>query len=162
MFASKDDPRRKLRDTPARHELFTCKLQVRLIYPGGQEQTVDVETIATQREQYASTVYHGEAIDAAAKTALFQYGRQFRSGMGIEPGFVIPKCYAVAVALCKGGTLWLICFRHFDRASTFVLRCPGQLVRELTRTPRRVRFAVVHARVPVVRRERERVRHSGR
>src|SRR5262249_47904349 len=83
MFAQKDDPRQKLRVHPLG---ASCALQanVRLIYPGGQEQTVNVETIVNGANN-TQTAYHGEAIDAAAKNALFQYGRQFRSGVGLNP-----------------------------------------------------------------------------
>ncbi len=83
MFTSKDDPRRKLRVHPLG---ASCCLQatVKLTYPGGQVQTVNVETIA-RGTNTTGTVYHGEAVDEAAKNAAFQYARQFRSGVGMNP-----------------------------------------------------------------------------
>lgn len=83
MFAGKDDPRRKLRDHPGG---ASCSIEakVRLVFPGGREQTVDVKTIALGSKD-ARTVYWGEAIDSAAKNAVFQFGRQFRSGVGMNP-----------------------------------------------------------------------------
>jgi hypothetical protein len=83
MFASKDDPRRKLRVHPLG---ASCSIQatVRVIYPGGQERTVNVETIV-RGTNTTGTGYQGEALDDAAKNALFQYGRQFRSGVGLNP-----------------------------------------------------------------------------
>jgi hypothetical protein len=82
-FTSKDDPRRKLRTHPLG---ASCCLHatVKLTYPGGQVQTVNVETIARGTNN-TGTVYHGEAIDDAAKGAVFQFGRQFRSGVGLNP-----------------------------------------------------------------------------
>jgi hypothetical protein len=83
MFASKDDPRRKLRDHP---NGASCSIEakVRLVFPGGREQTVDVKTIAIGGKD-ARTIYWGEALDSAAKNAVFQFGRQFRSGVGMNP-----------------------------------------------------------------------------
>lgn len=82
LFASKDDPRRKLRDHP---NGASCALQanVRLIFPGGREQTVDVKTIARGANE-TGTVYWGEALDFAAKAAVRDFGRQFRSGVGLN------------------------------------------------------------------------------
>jgi hypothetical protein len=83
MFAGKDDPRRKLSDHP---NGASCSIEakVRLVFPGGREQTVDVKTIALGGKD-ARTVYWGEALDDAAKKAAFQFGRQFRSGVGMNP-----------------------------------------------------------------------------
>lgn len=83
MFAGKDDPRRKLRDHPAG---ASCSIEakVRLVFPGGRERTVDVKTLALGGKD-ARTVYWGEALDDAAKKAAFQFGRQFRAGVGMNP-----------------------------------------------------------------------------
>lgn len=83
MFTGKDDPRRKLREHPLG---ASCHLQatVRMVFPGGQEQTVDVKTYARGTNS-TGTMYQGEAIDSAAKNAVFQFGRQFRSGVGLNP-----------------------------------------------------------------------------
>jgi hypothetical protein len=82
MFASKDDPRRMLREHPIG---ASCAIQakVRMIFPGGREQTVDVKTIARGANE-SGTVYWGEAIDFAAKTAMQQYGEQLRNGVGLS------------------------------------------------------------------------------
>jgi hypothetical protein len=81
-FAGKDDPRRKLRDHP---NGASCSIEarVRLALPGGREQEVDVKTLAIGGKD-ARTVYWGEALDDAAKKAVFQFGRQFRSGVGMN------------------------------------------------------------------------------
>lgn len=81
-FASKDDPRRMLQEHPAG---ASCAIQakVRLVYPGGREQTVDVKTL-NRGENATGTAYHGEAIDNAARLAIVQFGRQFRSGVGLN------------------------------------------------------------------------------
>jgi hypothetical protein len=83
MFAGKDDPRRKLRDHP---NGASCSIEakVRVVFPGGQERTVEVKTIALGGKD-VRTVYWGEALDSAAKNAVFQFGRQFRSGVGMNP-----------------------------------------------------------------------------
>lgn len=92
MFAAKDDPRVLLRDHPIG---ASCALQarVKLVFPGGREQTVDVKTFARGANE-TGTAYWGEAIDYAARAAVQQFGQQFRSGVGLsneattEPGVV--------------------------------------------------------------------------
>jgi hypothetical protein len=83
LFASKDDPRRFLQEHPSGS---SCHLQakIRLIYPGGQEKTVDVNTL-NRGENVTGTMYQGEAMDAAVHSAVFQFGRQFRAGAGLIP-----------------------------------------------------------------------------
>lgn len=82
-FAAKDDPRRMLQDHPSG---ASCALEVkiRLIFPGGREQTVDVKTI-NHGENVTGTVYQGEAMNDAVHKAVIQFGRQFRSGVGMNP-----------------------------------------------------------------------------
>jgi hypothetical protein len=81
MFASKDDPRRLLTDHPAG---VSCSIQatVRLTYPGGNVQTVNVKTIARAPNDTDSG-YYGLAIDNSARAALLDYGRQFRTAVGV-------------------------------------------------------------------------------
>jgi hypothetical protein len=81
-FAAKDDPRRMLSDHPTG---ASCAIQakVRLVFPGGREQTVDVKTIV-RGENTTGTAYQGEAMDSAARIAVFQFGRQFRAGVGLS------------------------------------------------------------------------------
>jgi hypothetical protein len=81
MFSSKDDPRRMLQEHPSG---ASCKLQatVRLVYPGGQVQTVNVDTLNRDGNS-SGTAYWGEATNGAARAAVFQFGRQFRAGVGL-------------------------------------------------------------------------------
>jgi hypothetical protein len=81
MLASKNDPRRMLREHPIG---ASCSIQarVRMIYPGGREQTVDVKSIARGANE-SGTAYWGEAIDFAARTAAQQFGQQLRNGVGL-------------------------------------------------------------------------------
>jgi hypothetical protein len=80
-FSSKDDPRRMLQDYPSG---ASCSIEakVRLVFPGGREQTVDVKTIAHGAND-SGTQYYGEAIDFAARSAIHNYAHQFRSGVGL-------------------------------------------------------------------------------
>lgn len=82
-LSSKDDPRRMLADHPSG---ASCAIQatVRLIFPGGREQSVDVKTL-NRGANDTGTAYMGEAMDAAARAAVMQFGRQFRSGVGLNP-----------------------------------------------------------------------------
>ena len=82
-LSSKDDPRRLLQDHPSG---ASCAIQatVRLVFPGGREQSVDVKTM-NRGDNSTGTAYMGEAMDAAARTAVIQFGRQFRSGVGLNP-----------------------------------------------------------------------------
>ena len=82
-LSAKDDPRRMLQDHPSG---ASCAIQatVRLVFPGGREQLVDVKTI-TRGANDSGTAYWGEAIDTAARSAVIQFGRQFRSGVGLNP-----------------------------------------------------------------------------
>jgi hypothetical protein len=82
MFSSKDDPRRALREHPLGASC-SIQAQVRLVFPGGREQTLDVKTIARGAND-TGTAYWGEAIDTATRSAVFQFGRQFRTGVGPE------------------------------------------------------------------------------
>jgi hypothetical protein len=81
-FASKDDPRRMLQDHPAG---ASCSIQatVRLTYPGGQVQTVEIKTIARAPND-SGTDYYGQAIDNAARAAVIDFGHQFRAGVGVK------------------------------------------------------------------------------
>jgi hypothetical protein len=83
MFASKDDPRRMLKDHPGG---ASCEVeaQIRLIFANGPEQSVHVKTL-NRGENTTNTGFMGEAMDAATRTAVFQYGRQFRTGVGLNP-----------------------------------------------------------------------------
>jgi len=78
-----DDPRRLLQDHPAG---ASCAIRatVRLVFPGGREQAVDVKTV-NRGTNDTGTAYMGEAMDAAARAAVIQFGRQFRSGVGLDP-----------------------------------------------------------------------------
>ena len=80
-FASQDDPRRMLRDHPVG---ASCAIRatVRLVFPDGREQTVDVKTIARGANE-TGTAYWGEALDFAAKAAVHDFGRQFRAAVGL-------------------------------------------------------------------------------
>ncbi|MBN9118293.1 MAG: hypothetical protein J0I06_03885 [Planctomycetes bacterium] len=102
LFASKDDPRRMLREHPIG---ASCSIQakVRLVYPGGREQTVDVNAIARGANS-SGTAYWGEAIDFAARTAVHQFSEQFRSGVGLgtERGPTVPG--TSTAANIRGGT----------------------------------------------------------
>ena len=82
-LSSKDDPRRMLEDHPAG---ASCAIQatVRLVFPGGREQSLDVKTM-NRGTNDTGTAYMGEAMDAAARSAVIQFGRQFRSGVGLNP-----------------------------------------------------------------------------
>ena len=81
MFAAKDDPRRLLREHPIGASC-AIRAQVKLVFPGGREQTVDVKAIARGAND-SGTAYWGEAIDFAARTAVQQFGQQLRSGVGL-------------------------------------------------------------------------------
>lgn len=82
-FSSKDDPRRMLQDHPTG---ASCAIQatVRLVFPDGREQSVDIKTIARGAND-SGTAYWGEAMDFAAKTAVHDFGRQFRVAVGLNP-----------------------------------------------------------------------------
>ena len=64
----------------------SCAIQatIRVIYPGGREQTVPVKTLNRGGNE-SGTMYWGGAIDNASKAAVIQFGRQFRSGVGLNP-----------------------------------------------------------------------------
>jgi hypothetical protein len=81
-LAPKDDPRRLLADHPAG---ASCSIRatVRLAFANGLTQTVEVQTIARAPND-SGTGYWGEAIDNAARAAVFDFGRQFRAGAGIR------------------------------------------------------------------------------
>ena len=81
-FASKDDPRRILADHPTG---ASCSIRatVRLAYANGLTQTVEITTIARAPND-SGTGYWGEAIDNAARAAVFDFGRQFRAGVGLK------------------------------------------------------------------------------
>ena len=55
-----------------------------LVFPGGREQTVDVKTLNRDGNE-SGTMYWGGAVDNAARAAVIQFGRQFRSGVGMNP-----------------------------------------------------------------------------
>jgi hypothetical protein len=80
-FAPKDDPRRMLLDHPPG---VSCSIRatVRLVYPGGGEQKVPVKTIFRAPND-ADSGYYGQAIDNSARGAVIDYGRQFRTALGI-------------------------------------------------------------------------------
>ncbi len=82
MFAPKDDPRLLLRDHPIG---ASCALRakVRMVFAGGREQTIDVSAFARGAND-SGTAYWGEAIDFAARTAVQQFGQQFRSAAGVN------------------------------------------------------------------------------
>jgi hypothetical protein len=81
-FAPKDDPRRLLADHPAG---ASCSIEatVRLVYPGGGEQSVPVKTIYRAPND-SSAGYYGQALDAAARGAVIDFGRKFRAAMGLS------------------------------------------------------------------------------
>ncbi|QJW98105.1 hypothetical protein FTUN_5685 [Frigoriglobus tundricola] len=83
MFASKDDPRRLLKDHPGGASC-AIQAQIRLVFANGQEQRVDVKTL-NRGENTTHSGYMGEAMDSAARAAVFQFGRQFRNGVGLNP-----------------------------------------------------------------------------
>ncbi len=82
MLSSKDDPRRKLRDHP---NGASCSIETRtrLVFAGGREQIVEVKTLARGANE-SGTVYWGEAIDFAAKSAVHDFGRKFRTSLGMN------------------------------------------------------------------------------
>ena len=82
-FASDDDPRRKIQEHPLGS---SCAIQatVRVVYPGGQEQSVDVKTIARGQE-VPGELYTGGKLEFATKAAVADLSRQFGSGVGVSP-----------------------------------------------------------------------------
>jgi hypothetical protein len=82
-FSSKDDPRRMLQEHPSGASC-AIRAKVRLVFPGGAEQSVDVKTL-NRGANDTGTAYRGEAMDSAARAAVLQFGRQFRSGVGLNP-----------------------------------------------------------------------------
>ena len=66
----------------------SCRVRatVRLIFPGGREQLVDVKAIAAGQNT-SGTKYYGEALDFATKMAIRQYGNQFRKAVGLPTDY---------------------------------------------------------------------------
>lgn len=81
-FASNDDPRILLRDHPSGASC-AIRAKVKMTFPGGRQQTVDVNTFARGVND-TGTMYWGEAVDFAAKTAVQQYSQQVRSAVGVS------------------------------------------------------------------------------
>lgn len=81
-LAPKDDPRRLLQDHPPG---ASCWIQgtIRLTYTGGQVQTVEFKTIARAPND-SDNGYWGQALDNATRSAVADYGRQFRTGVGVK------------------------------------------------------------------------------
>jgi hypothetical protein len=82
-FAAKDDPRRMLVDCPVG---ASCAIEatVRLTFPGGAERAVPVKTIGRAPND-ADSGYWGQALDNATRTAVTDFGRQLRAGLGLGP-----------------------------------------------------------------------------
>jgi len=81
-FASDDDPRMLLRDHPSGASC-ALKAKVTMTFPNGRKQTVDVSAFSRGTND-TGTAYWGEAIDYAAKSAVGQFGEQFRTAVGIK------------------------------------------------------------------------------
>lgn len=62
----------------------TCEVHavVRLTFPGGQEQVLNVKGIGASRNT-SGTAYWGEALEFTVKQAVWNYGKQFRQGVGL-------------------------------------------------------------------------------
>jgi hypothetical protein len=56
---------------------------IKLTFPGGQEQSLYVKGIGSSPNT-SGTAYWGEALSASVRTAVQQYGRQFRQGVGVS------------------------------------------------------------------------------
>jgi hypothetical protein len=65
----------------------SCRVRavVRVVFPGGREQQIDVQVVATG-QNLSGSKYYGEALDDAVKSAVRQFGFQFRQGVGLVPG----------------------------------------------------------------------------
>jgi hypothetical protein len=73
--------------SPADHpDGASCSLEatVTLEFAGKPARTFPVKTIATG-PNVSGTQYWGEALEMAARGAAFQFGRQFRSAVGLNP-----------------------------------------------------------------------------
>lgn len=82
-FAADNDPRILLRDHPSGASC-ALKAKVKMTFAGGRQQTVDVNTFARGAND-TGTMYWGEAVDYAAKSAVGQFGEQFRTAVGVKP-----------------------------------------------------------------------------
>ena len=82
LFASDDDPRVLLREHPSGASC-ALKAKVTMTFADGRKQTVDVSAFSRGAND-TGTAYWGEAIDYAAKTAVQQFGEQFRTAAGIK------------------------------------------------------------------------------
>ena len=62
----------------------TCEVHatIRLTFPGGQEQVVNVKGVGASRN-ISGTAYCGEALDLSVRQAVYNYGYQFRKGVGL-------------------------------------------------------------------------------
>jgi hypothetical protein len=81
-FAAGDDPRVLLRDHPSGASC-ALKARVKMTFPGGRQQTADVSTFARAGNE-TGTAYWGEAVNQAARTAVQQFGDQFRTAAGVK------------------------------------------------------------------------------
>lgn len=81
-FASGDDPRILLRDHPSGASC-ALKARVKMTFPGGRQQTADVNAFARGAND-TGTAYWGEAVNYAARTAVQQFGQQFRTAVGVS------------------------------------------------------------------------------
>jgi hypothetical protein len=81
-FAPKGDPRRMLTEHPPG---VSCSIEatIKLIFPGGNVQTIPVKSIARAPND-SGTEYYGQAIDNAARAAVFDYASKFRTAVGIR------------------------------------------------------------------------------
>jgi hypothetical protein len=64
----------------------SCRMRatVRVVYPGGKEQQVEVRALAVG-ENAGGSKYYGEALDQAVKSVVRQFGNQVRQGVGLPP-----------------------------------------------------------------------------
>lgn len=58
---------------------------VRMSLPSGQEQVLQVKGLGSGQNT-SGTAYWGEALEFSVKQAVFDYGQQFRQGVGLPPG----------------------------------------------------------------------------
>lgn len=82
VFASGDDPRVLLRDHPSGASC-ALKAKVKMTFAGGRQQTVDVNAFSRGTNE-TGTAYWGEAINYAARSAVGQFGDQFRTAVGVK------------------------------------------------------------------------------
>jgi hypothetical protein len=63
----------------------SCRVRasVRLIYPGGKMQSIDVPPALAVGQNSSGTKYMGESLDSAARMAVRQYGVQARYALGL-------------------------------------------------------------------------------